>query len=68
MCVCVLGRRNSGSEWKEQGRKIERALLNLSVAVIVNLIIEYMHKEAANHTKTCEEKQSGKDETDHGCD
>ena len=58
VCVCVLGRINSGiTEWKEQGRKIERALLNLSVAVIVNLIIEYMQKEAANHTKTCEEKQ-----------
>ena len=57
VCVCVLGRRNSGSEWREQGRKIRRVLLNLSVAVIVNLIIEYMQKEAANHTKTCEEKQ-----------
>lgn len=53
---------------ENKGRKIKRALLNPSVAVIVNLVIEYMQKEAANHTRTCEEKQSGKDETDQGCD
>lgn len=53
---------------ENKGRKIKRALLNPSMAVIVNLVIEYMQKEAANHTRTCEEKQSGKDETDQGCD
>ena len=53
---------------ENKGRKSKRALLNPSVAVIVNLVIEFMQKEAANHTRTCEEKQSGKDETDQGCD
>lgn len=56
VCVCWGGGTVAVSG-ENKGRKIGRALLNLSVAVIVNLVIEYMQKEAANHTKTCEEKQ-----------
>lgn len=66
--MCVLGGETVAVSGENKGRKSKRALLNPSVAVIVNLVIEFMQKEAANHTRTCEEKQSGKDETDQGCD
>lgn len=67
-CVCVLGRRNSGSEWREQRQKDRRKSSTKSkCGCHYDIVIEYMQRKLQIIPRPVK-RNSGNDETDHGCD